>query len=528
MTEPTSPVRALPDGSGVLIDVLVQPRASRAKLGPMHGDRLKVAVTSPPVDGKANAAVIETFADALDLPRSAIEITAGTSSRRKTVKLPITRGRLDALLAAFLLAACGGTVDTVDVTLAVAPGSTILDNVQTLKLTLTNPPQTQTATRSSDGKFAIDLQLDSSDAQGALIVDGMDAGGTVIATGSSPSFPIGGVDASVVIYMAAPLSIGSALVALDPPRAQFGTVAVSYGAVLVGGALGDGTPSSSILIYNAFSHGFQSGVTLATPRSAPAVAVGSSGYTYIIGGTDASGAPTASVERFDASVAPSGAILTLGTFDGFARTGQTALSIGSEKVMITGAPIGVLDGTSSTLTARTDLPSLPASAAAVTANDGVATAIFVGSTGVERFRTNAFDTLPGVTGRDDANVLALPGGKVGVACGAGNFLRIDAASGTADSFAIPTTPRTGCAVAATTRYLLIAGGISPDTGDLVSTAEIYNAATLAKVAELPLVTPRTGASAIELPNGQILIAGGTDATGAPIGAMELFTPDPSQ
>ena len=44
------------------IDILVQPRASRAKLGPMHDGRLKVAVTAPPVDGEANAAVVEVLA----------------------------------------------------------------------------------------------------------------------------------------------------------------------------------------------------------------------------------------------------------------------------------------------------------------------------------------------------------------------------------------------------------------------------------------------------------------------------------
>jgi uncharacterized protein YggU (UPF0235/DUF167 family) len=49
----------------VTIDVIVAPRASRAGLGPVVGDRLRVAVTAPPVDGKANAAVIETIADAL-------------------------------------------------------------------------------------------------------------------------------------------------------------------------------------------------------------------------------------------------------------------------------------------------------------------------------------------------------------------------------------------------------------------------------------------------------------------------------
>lgn len=75
------------EANEVSLDVLVQPRASRAKVGPVHGDRLKLAVTAPPVDGEANAAVIELVAETLEVPRSAVTVTAGTSSRRKTIRV---------------------------------------------------------------------------------------------------------------------------------------------------------------------------------------------------------------------------------------------------------------------------------------------------------------------------------------------------------------------------------------------------------------------------------------------------------
>ncbi|MCE9579017.1 MAG: DUF167 domain-containing protein [Deltaproteobacteria bacterium] len=88
------PVREA-DGS-ISFDVLVQPRASRPKLGPLHGDRIKVAVTSPPVDGEANAAVVELIAKALGVAKSAVEITAGAASRRKTVRVRgVDRARLE-------------------------------------------------------------------------------------------------------------------------------------------------------------------------------------------------------------------------------------------------------------------------------------------------------------------------------------------------------------------------------------------------------------------------------------------------
>ena len=86
------------DGS-VTFDVLVQPRASRAKLGPVHDGRLKVAVTSPPVDGEANAAVIELLAKSLGVAKSAVEVIAGASSRRKTIRVAgVARAAVEALL----------------------------------------------------------------------------------------------------------------------------------------------------------------------------------------------------------------------------------------------------------------------------------------------------------------------------------------------------------------------------------------------------------------------------------------------
>jgi len=83
---------------GVMVDILVTPRASRARLGPVRGDRLKVAVTSPPVDGAANAAVVELFARTMKIPKRNVEVTAGHSSRRKTVRLlGVDRAAVEAL-----------------------------------------------------------------------------------------------------------------------------------------------------------------------------------------------------------------------------------------------------------------------------------------------------------------------------------------------------------------------------------------------------------------------------------------------
>jgi uncharacterized protein (TIGR00251 family) len=94
----SAPIRQ--DGDALALDVLVQPRASRARVGPVHGDRLKIAVTAPPVDNAANAAVIDVLAGALGCARGAIEVIAGHASRRKTVRVRgVARARIEELCA---------------------------------------------------------------------------------------------------------------------------------------------------------------------------------------------------------------------------------------------------------------------------------------------------------------------------------------------------------------------------------------------------------------------------------------------
>lgn len=71
----------------VRFPVRVQPRSSRAGVDGVHGDALKVRVHAPPVEGAANAAVIEVIAAALGVARRAVRIVGGASSRSKTVEV---------------------------------------------------------------------------------------------------------------------------------------------------------------------------------------------------------------------------------------------------------------------------------------------------------------------------------------------------------------------------------------------------------------------------------------------------------
>ncbi|ANX04180.1 DUF167 domain-containing protein [Immundisolibacter cernigliae] len=74
-------------GAVWLVDLLVQPRAARTELAGLHDGRLKLRLTAPPVDGAANAALVQFLAECLDLPRSALSVASGSTGRRKTVSI---------------------------------------------------------------------------------------------------------------------------------------------------------------------------------------------------------------------------------------------------------------------------------------------------------------------------------------------------------------------------------------------------------------------------------------------------------
>ena len=71
--------------TGARIEIRVQPRASRNAISGVRAGILRIRVTAPPVDGQANAAAIALLAQALDLPKSAIRLVRGASSREKTL-----------------------------------------------------------------------------------------------------------------------------------------------------------------------------------------------------------------------------------------------------------------------------------------------------------------------------------------------------------------------------------------------------------------------------------------------------------
>ena len=71
----------------LLLSLYVQPRSSRNTIAGLHGDSLKLRLTTPPVDGRANKAVIAFLAKLLKIPKSAVMIKSGLQSRSKKIIL---------------------------------------------------------------------------------------------------------------------------------------------------------------------------------------------------------------------------------------------------------------------------------------------------------------------------------------------------------------------------------------------------------------------------------------------------------
>ena len=78
-------IKEIPDG--VLLKLKVLPRSSRCEIIGPHGDALKIKVTAPPVEGRANEEIVEFLAETLGIKKGQVAIVSGNLSKRKTVAI---------------------------------------------------------------------------------------------------------------------------------------------------------------------------------------------------------------------------------------------------------------------------------------------------------------------------------------------------------------------------------------------------------------------------------------------------------
>jgi uncharacterized protein (TIGR00251 family) len=87
------------EGEGVaqalFLTLHVQPGAKRTEVAGIHGGALKIRLAAPPVEGKANAALLRYLADAFAVPQRAVTLVHGETSRQKTVRIMAPQARPD-------------------------------------------------------------------------------------------------------------------------------------------------------------------------------------------------------------------------------------------------------------------------------------------------------------------------------------------------------------------------------------------------------------------------------------------------
>ncbi|MCP1621957.1 DUF167 domain-containing protein [Pseudomonas nitroreducens] len=76
------------DGEDLILDCHLQPKASRDEFAGLHGERLKIRLTAPPVEGKANAHLLAFLGKAFGVAKSAVKLESGELNRQKRVRIP--------------------------------------------------------------------------------------------------------------------------------------------------------------------------------------------------------------------------------------------------------------------------------------------------------------------------------------------------------------------------------------------------------------------------------------------------------
>lgn len=239
-------LRVRPDGA-IDLDVQAVPRSSRDAIGQPHGDRLKLHVKAPPVDGEANAAIIELLAKTLRLPRQSIELVAGQTGKRKTVR--ITGLTLDELrsklglesstsvllpLLAFALAglcACESARE-LPITVILPADTSELERADNASVVMR--PSGDAFTFSVDGlDFSLELEGEpTSDVQQLELY--LADGDELLAWGSTAPFSTAGPDIGLALFLGRPGRLSSWPEVLDAPDADLlASEALARGMLLV-------------------------------------------------------------------------------------------------------------------------------------------------------------------------------------------------------------------------------------------------------------------------------------------------------
>jgi uncharacterized protein (TIGR00251 family) len=75
------------EGNSLMLTLHIQPGAKRSEIAGLHGEALKIRLAAPPVEGRANEALLRFIAELFEVPLRDVELLRGAQSRRKTVRV---------------------------------------------------------------------------------------------------------------------------------------------------------------------------------------------------------------------------------------------------------------------------------------------------------------------------------------------------------------------------------------------------------------------------------------------------------
>lgn len=458
------------------------------------------------------------------------------------------------LLAAGLLAGCGGKKGSLSLSIITSPNEDPFQSAREVRVTIGG--NVKTASVDDKGKFNLKLEFKPLKDPAPIVVECLDDAGNVFASGKTPSLPlIAGTSTDIAVWVARHGTILPAKAALPTPRTDLATAAVEgLGALIIGGREATGGPLSSTVIYNIYTHSIIETVSTSTAR-AGGVAVGTVGARGIVFGGSTQGtagafdAPVATAELFDPSTG-NGLWTPISVEPTDARSFANVIVLGSGTGLVTGglSATGAKLGTAALLqtsgTAR--LTALSTPMASPRAGHAVAPCKFAdgdgailfgglgGDTGevAERLVGQSFSAYAlGVPNRDFAAATALPDGSVLITGGVSS-------TGTESSaiHVVPvnpplvtvidnllSVPRERHTVTLVGDDVLICGG-DDNAGTVHASCDLVTGGTLQRKTVLSLSLARTGHQAIPLETGPVLIVGGRGADGKPIQILDMYTP----
>jgi uncharacterized protein (TIGR00251 family) len=216
----TEVVREGPDDH-VDVDVIVVPKSSRDEVGKLHGDRLKIHVAAPPVEGAANARLVELLARKLELRKRDVELLRGATGKRKTVRVAglsvaAVRTRLGlGALAALWLAACEPNTSELGVKILLPEDSSDLEATDNVSLVLA--PDGFVETFATDGlDFSIEIEVEPDDVPRDLSVY-LAHGEDLLAWGRTPPFFLVGGGDPFAVFVGRPGTISTYPLIVDTP-----------------------------------------------------------------------------------------------------------------------------------------------------------------------------------------------------------------------------------------------------------------------------------------------------------------------